>query len=266
VRDEKTLTGMSPASIGIDDPLLQKLVTQLSDLESQRKIMAAGATPDNPRIVEFNIAIQNTKNDLLENIKSIRAGLQASQAEATAQRGRVESKIKLLPGSQRVLVNIERQRSVKATLYTYLMQKRAETSIIMASTTSDNKRVDRAHASYNPVRPVKSEIFAIAILIGLVLPAGFTYFSDMLNDKIRDRATLERSTQIPLLGIIGLSNLEVELIVKENPKGYIAEAFRSIRTNLQYFQIDNKKTLSRENPTIKKACVFLCLFIIGFFI
>lgn len=88
---------------------------------------------------------------------------------------------------------------------------------------------------------MKSEVFAIAILIGLVLPAGFTYFRDALNDKIRDRLTLERSTNIPLLGIVGLSNAEAELAVYNNPKGYIAEAFRSIRTNLQYFQPDPKK-------------------------
>lgn len=99
VREEKNLRGMSPASIGIDDALLLKLVTQLNDLQGQRDMLSGSATPDNPRMVEIVLAIQNTKSDLLENIKSIRAGLKASQTEATAQLSRVEAKIKLLPGS-----------------------------------------------------------------------------------------------------------------------------------------------------------------------
>ena len=60
---------MSPASIGIDDALLLKLVTQLNDLQGQRDMLSGSATPDNPRMVELNLAIQNTKSDLLENIK-----------------------------------------------------------------------------------------------------------------------------------------------------------------------------------------------------
>ncbi|XQP84586.1 MAG: GumC family protein [Candidatus Pollutiaquabacter aromativorans] len=241
VRQEKDLKGLSPASIGIDDALLLKLITQLNDLENQRSLLSTSATSDNPRMIELNLAIQNTKTDLLENIKSIRAGLKASQSEATTQLSRVEGKIRLLPGSQRVIVNIERQRDVKAALYTYLMQKRAETAIILASTISDNKLIDRPSAGLTPVRPVKMQIYAIAILLGLLLPVAFTYLRDALNDKIQDRVSLERSTSIPMLGIVGLSDITTEMIVREKPKGYIAEAFRSIRTNLQYFNPDRKK-------------------------
>ena len=235
VEDDKNISGMSPASIGIDDALLLKLISQLNDLESQREIMRAGATEENPRIQEFNLAIQNTKNDLIENIRSIVAGLTASKAEARSQLNRVEGHIVTLPGTDRVIVNIKRQMEVKANLYTYLMQKRAETAIILAGTTSDNRAIDRAAASFNPIRPVKSEIYLISVFMGLILPAAFVYFKNMLNDKIMDRSDIEKQTKLPVIGMVGMSESSNEFVIQENSKSFIAEAFRSIRTNLQFF-------------------------------
>ena len=156
VEDDKNISGMSPASIGIEDVLLLKLISQLSDQEGLREVLRAGATDENPRIQELNLSIQNTKNDLIENIKSIKAGLTASKTEAASQLSRIEGHISTLPGTDRVIVNIKRQMEVKANLYTYLMQKRAETAIILAGTTSDNRIVDKAKATVNPIRPVSS--------------------------------------------------------------------------------------------------------------
>ena len=215
VEDDKNISGMSPASIGIDDVLLLKLIGQLNDLEGQREVMSAGATEENPRMQELNLAIQNTKNDLLENVKSIKAGLTASKNEATIQLSKVEGHIAKLPGTDRVFVNIKRQMEVKANLYTYLMQKRAETAIILAGTTSDNRQIDRATASFNPIRPVKSEIYLIAFFIGLILPAAMIYLKNLLNDKIIEKSDIEKITKLPIIGMIGMSESENELINPE---------------------------------------------------
>jgi capsular exopolysaccharide synthesis family protein len=139
------------------------------------------------------------------------------------------------------LLNIQRQNQLKEGLYTYLMQKRAENAIVLASTTSDNRIVDEAHASFDPVRPVKSQTYAIAFFLGLLFPLAFAYARDLFNDRITDRMHLEQQTKIPLLGIIGYSKEANDLVVNRNPKSHIAEAFRSIRTNLQYFNPPGNK-------------------------
>ncbi|MBL0340967.1 MAG: hypothetical protein IPP71_08580 [Bacteroidetes bacterium] len=89
---DKQLDKISPASLGIADPLLTKLITQLSDLQNQRKSQLNSTKPDNPIIVSFDIQIQNTKEDLLENVRSIRDGLKASRRQAEIQLNRIQVK------------------------------------------------------------------------------------------------------------------------------------------------------------------------------
>ena len=241
VKQNKDIKELSPSSIGIDDPILIKLMTQLSDLESKRSELLLGAKEDNPAVQAINAQSRNIRANLLETIKSTREGLMASKSQAYTQLGRIESKIRVIPGSQRQLLNIQRQNQLKEGLYTYLMQKRAENAIVLASTTSDNRIVDEAHASFYPVKPVKGQIYAIAFFLGLLFPLAFAYAKDLFNDRITDRMHLEQQTNIPLLGIIGHSNESNDLVVNRNPKSHIAEAFRSIRTNLQYFNPPGNK-------------------------
>ena len=49
-----------------------------------------------------------------------------------------------LPGTERKLINIQRKFDINNTVYTYLLEKRAETGIARASNVSDNKIIDNA--------------------------------------------------------------------------------------------------------------------------
>ncbi|HMT28124.1 MAG TPA: polysaccharide biosynthesis tyrosine autokinase, partial [Bacteroidia bacterium] len=241
--EDKQLDKISPASLGIADPLLTKLITQLSDLQNQRKSQLNSTKPDNPIIVSLDIQIQNTKADLLENVRSIKDGLAASKRQAEVQLNRIQGKIKTVPKTQRQLVGMERQATIREGLYNYLLQKKAETAIMLASTISDNRVVDSARASYKPVNPVPNQTYTIAILLGLLIPAAFVYLKDVLNDKVKDKSDLENSTNIPILGVVGYSNTHSNMVVVEKPESFISESFRSIRTNIQYFAGHKDKTI-----------------------
>ncbi len=255
----KDLSGnISPASILVNDPLLQNLILKLNDLENKRKAQANVVKQDNPLFVSLQTEIQNTKNALLENVKSIRNGLEASLNEAQLQKGSVQNKLRLLPGAQRELSTLMRGSSIKETLYTYLLQKRAETAILLASTTADNRVVDPARTFPKPLKPVKSLSYSIALLLGLIIPALIIYLRDALNDKIGDRYDLERLTNIPILGMIGLSASKSSLVVTEKPNSHISEAFRSIRTNLQYFTPNKNQNVIMLTSSISSEGKSFC--------
>jgi capsular exopolysaccharide synthesis family protein len=240
----KELTGnLSPASILVNDPLLQNLVIKLNELENRRKAQLNLAKSENPLLIGLNIEIQNTRGALKENIKSIRNGLKASLDEALMQKDMVQGKMRLLPGAQRELQSLLRGSNIKETLYSYLLQKRAETAILLASTTADNRIIDVARTFEKPLKPIKSLSYSIAVILGLLIPAVIIYSRDMFNDKLNDRYDLERQTSIPILGMIGLSASKSSLVVTEKPNSHISEAFRSIRTNLQYFNPDKRQNV-----------------------
>jgi len=255
----KELSGnISPGSLMVDDPLLKSLILKLNELENKRKLALSVVKADNPILIGMNIEIQNTKAALVENLKSLRNGLTASLNEALLQKGNVQGKLRLLPGAQRELQTMLRGSNIKETLYSYLLQKRAETAILLASTTADNRVVDVARTFPNPLKPIKSLTFSIAILLGLLIPAIIIYTKDILNDKINDRFDLDRVTSIPILGMIGLSTIKSNLVVSEKPNSHISEAFRSIRTNMQYFNANKLQNTIMVTSSISSEGKSFC--------
>lgn len=66
-------------------------------------------------------------------------------------------------------------------------------------------------------------------------PSTIVYFRETLDDRIKSKKILENSTPIPILGIIGHTDIENKVVVNFKPHSQTTEAFRSIRSNLQYF-------------------------------
>ena len=259
VSQGKELSGnISPGSILVNDPLLTNLILKMNELENKRKSQLSLAKQENPLLVGLNIEIQNTKAALIENIKSLSNGLRSSLNEAMSQKGQVQGKLRLLPGAQRELQTLMRGSNIKETLYSYLLQKRAETAIILASTTADNRVVDTSRTFFKPLKPVKSLSYSIAIVLGLLIPGILIYTRDLLNDKIIDRYDLERQTNIPMLGMIGLSASKANLVVTEKPNSHISEAFRSIRTNLQYFNQNKDQKIIMVTSSISSEGKSFC--------
>ncbi|MFM9055262.1 MAG: hypothetical protein ACKOQY_01025, partial [Bacteroidota bacterium] len=98
VADGREMSGnISPGSILVNDPLLTNLILRINELENKRKSQSVLAKQDNPLLVGINIELQNTKASLLENIRSLRAGLNSSLREAMTQKESVQGKLRLLP-------------------------------------------------------------------------------------------------------------------------------------------------------------------------
>jgi capsular exopolysaccharide synthesis family protein len=110
--------------------------------------------------------------------------------------------------------------------------------------------VDKAETNETPVSPNRRSVQLIAFLIGMGLPAVFIFAAEMFNDKIQSRFDIEKYTQTPILGEVGHSFTENVLVINRNSRSMVAEQFRIIRTNLQYFL--NKK----ENAVILVSSTF----------
>ena len=235
IRNGQDVKYLAPAYVEVTEPILQTLIASLSSLQADREKALKVTTEDNPLIHKKNIDIENIKAEILEKIKSMSDASKITELETYNQLNKVKSKLRELPKAEKELSGIERQASITEKLYTYLLQKRAETAIILASTISDSKVIDNARTSISPVKPVKGITYTMAVLLGLFIPATFVYFKEILDDRIKSRKVLDRNSPIPVLGIIGLTYTENNIVVNLKPHSQATEAFRSIRSNLQYF-------------------------------
>jgi uncharacterized protein involved in exopolysaccharide biosynthesis len=85
ITSDKDLKNASPSSLGIEDPLLQRLISQLSEYNSERESMLRFTKEDNPLINAIDTKIEETKSSLIKNTSSIRNGLLASKTEIESQ-------------------------------------------------------------------------------------------------------------------------------------------------------------------------------------
>ncbi len=242
VSNEENLTELAPSTIDINDVLLNNLIEKLHVLETERKKMGVGSTSKNPQFIPLLAEISLTRSMIVENITNIENTLDLANRELEQELTKVRQRIEEIPTTERELIGIERQYRIQESLYLYLLEKQAEVSISLASSVSDNRIVDTARASAGPVKPVKSRAYSIALIIGLFIPVIFIYFRDQFDDSVGDVDTITRlSGGIPVLGMVGLSRTNSNLVISEKPNSLIAESYRSIRTNLKFFGIENEK-------------------------
>ena len=82
--------------------------------------------------------------------------------------------------------------------------------------------------------PNKTKSYKLALLLGLLIPILYLFFSELINDKILGKTDLERLTSIPILGIVGRNYSGFALLSKQSPKSSVYEGFRSYKTNLNF--------------------------------
>jgi capsular exopolysaccharide synthesis family protein len=87
----------------------------------------------------------------------------------------------------------------------------------------------------------------LALFLGLLIPLLFVFGIFFINNSIQNTEDINKLTQIPLIGVVGLSKDDTDLAVFNKPKSALSESFRAIRSSLQFLykkqEIDGAKTL-----------------------
>lgn len=110
-------------------------------------------------------------------------------------------------------------------------------------TPSDARVVVEQRASIpdDPVIPKTARNIAIGLALGVLLGIGLAILRDLLDNTVKDRQSLEEITGVGLVGSIPLDKerRKEAAISFESHNSAIAEAFRKLRTNLQFLAVDN---------------------------
>ena len=165
-----------------------------------------------------------------------------------------------LPRSERELVNIKRQFDFNDNVYNYLLEKRAEAGIAIASNTVEKTIVDHAkQVGSGPISPNKKVILILTVLASLVFSIGLIIFKEVINDNIITIKDVERNSNIPFIGIVshGSKNERASVIVAHT-KSAIGESFRSLRVNLQYLTLGNENSVIGITSSVESEGKTFC--------
>lgn len=233
---------IAPATMGITDPGLTRLVADLADLQSQLYSKSLGSK--NPLQYQLNQRIRTTKEALRETLNGLMRANNLGKNEINGQIRTVNAQASALPVTERQLLGIERKFKLNDELYTFLLEKRAEAQIRKASNLPDNELIDTPEADVLPLKPKKLLTYALALLAGFVITLFWILIKDIFNNRILKDEDVKLITDIPLSAYIPKSNLKTSMVVLKEPTSFIAESFRLLRSKMQYF------TKGTENPVV----------------
>ena len=226
---------VSPSVVGIEDVALNALVLKISDLYNRRQILAFSAKENNPTLVMLDKELNQTRNQLNENLRNLIDNASRNINSQKERQNDMSFQLNKLPEKEQKMIAIQRQFDLTNEVYTFLLQKRAETNIALAASIPDVQVIDIAR----PETAVRnglslSIIMFISVLIGFAFPAAFILFTNFFDDRIRSQEDIKNNTNLPILGNIMHNPTLNEFAVYENPKSNIAESFRDLRTNLEF--------------------------------
>jgi polysaccharide chain length determinant protein (PEP-CTERM system associated) len=268
--------GIVPAITDITSPWTQKLKEQLVDLEVQYTTLLVQDYPeDHPQMVNLKQQIEHTKKslteemlkvaegkDLIEPLSQIEAFLKESvmlgvdyhayKARETALYKTVESynrKLESLPEKELQLAQLSRAKEVNNRTYMMLLERAEEARISEAAKISDIRVIDPAIPPESPIRPRKAVNIILGVVIGSAVGIGLAVFLESLDTSIKTSQDVQRTLALPALGMIPAIKGEGGkmkkgdrtsslLISHQGNKSSSAEAYRSLRTNLHFANLD----------------------------
>jgi polysaccharide biosynthesis transport protein len=237
----------APSVAGIEDPNVVMSVSKLIALSTQRSEMAY-AVKSEKIFRDFDNQMESVKKVLLENIVTAKTALQYDLALVNNKIDEAENTMRKLPEDQQELIKIKRKYDLSDNIYSTFLQKRSEADIVKAANLSDIHFIDPAKdIGGGLVGPKTSVNYVLALFLGLLIPLLFVFAIFFINNSIQNTEDISKLTQIPLIGVIGLSNENVDLAVFDKPKSALSESFRAVRSSLQFLykkqKLDGAKTL-----------------------
>jgi tyrosine-protein kinase Etk/Wzc len=222
-----------PSNLGLQDVSIAATIAEYNKMVQERNRILKNAGEKNPLVENMEAQLQGMKASLKESLANLKISLSIRIRELSKQEGGINSKIASVPKYEREFRIIQRQQQIKEALYLYLLQKREETNIALAVTVSNAKIIDAAHSNGNMVAPKRKVIYLLSLLAGALIPVVFLYMIDLLDTRVHGKKDIDKR-KLPFLGDIPLSDSKNKIVVSRTDNSGIAEAFRLLRTNVDF--------------------------------
>jgi len=241
------------SSVSVNDPTLNTILADLSKLTQERAVLSNNLKENGALVEIIDSKINNTKKSLADHVGKQIQSTTDDLTDLNNKVFRIQKTIEFLPKDGRELVSVQRGFTINDNVYNYLIQKRTEAGISIASNSVEKTIVDKPyHVGDGPVSPNKILVYLLAGLGAIIAASAFIILKDILNDNIITVEDVEQNTKIPLIGTIGHADKREQSSIVAHARSPVGESFRSLRVNLQYLTLGKNAnvigiTSSRES-------------------
>ena len=239
--DPQKALDLIPANT-ITDMTVEQQISAYNEMLLKRDNLIRNSSDKNPVVMDLNNSLSAMKQTIIRSVDNLIASLRISIKNVQAQEDQLQRRIAAVPSQQKYVLTVERQQKIKEELYLYLLNKREENALAQAMTESNTRILDAAHGSNMPISPKSQMVMLAAFVIGCCIPAGIIWLLFSMDTKVHTRKDVQDATTIPFLGEVPMQNKKEkdQLVVRSGSRDAVSEAFRIIRTNMDFMRVKVK--------------------------
>jgi succinoglycan biosynthesis transport protein ExoP len=256
------------------DPLVQAARGKLAQLRATYQDRLTVVKPQFPEMIALQTQINAAEKDIRTQINLIKNSIKSQYDAAAANEKALGAKVAELKAAALDLRGrsvdytiLAREADTNRSLYDGLLQQFRELSVVSDAQSNNVSILDRAQLPGSPDSPSLSKNLTLALMLGLAGAAGAVWLIEILDDTFKTPEDLEEKLGLPVLGIAPLhldqnAHDSALLEVMNNPSGRLGEAYRSLRTALQFTTSEGpprSMLVTSSQPVEGKSTTAACL-------
>jgi capsular exopolysaccharide synthesis family protein len=193
----------------INNPLIQNLKGQLVNLEGQYANLAAQFKSGYPAVAKLKAQIDETKNRLDQQIKSVVEGINSAYLAAATKERMLTRQMKKQKSETLALKDagvhyaiLEREADTNRKLYDAVLERMREIGVTAEIPNSNRSILDVAEVPRWPTAPRKKMALLLAALFGLMGGLGLALLFERLDNTLRTPDEVERYLRLPNLVVV----------------------------------------------------------------
>lgn len=251
----KDVSLLVPSYQEVINPILSQLLSQLMEKELKKKDLLKKKTENHPSVKAIDIAISEIKNSILNNIATSLTSNNSKLNYVNSQVKSYNNQLSIIPKLEKGFSKLEREYNINEKYYLMLKERKTEAEIAKASITSSVRIVDVAVLPKKAVYPVKNKIYLVGIVGGMIFGILLIALKFISTTTIEDRDEIQKRLNMNILaGIPRAQNISRRTVhhlgIISPPTSKVSEAFRALRTNLQFIAKDDLNKVIAVTSTI----------------
>ncbi len=250
LRAREDLTALA-SYLSDEDPVLQRRIARLRELQEEQANLEGRYLPDHPtmrqlttEIEQVHTAMQEQVDDIIEARKAELEVVDAREEALQVDMGAVTAELQALEIKLIDLDLLKAEAERNEGFHKNLDQRMSEVDLSKMIKANNVRVVDPAIANADPVRPKLPVNVAMGLLMGLFGGCALAFFMEYLDSTVKSREDVEITVGMPFMGIVPLieeqdlksltNTRDRSIFVHAVPRSNVAEALRSVRTNLLF--------------------------------
>lgn len=240
---------------------IKEQIAGLHQLLRKKEEMLYEVTPTSEVAKAIDYQVQIQKKLLLESVKSLRIKITSRKKSIQSKVDEYEKSFMEVPTKELEYARLQRIFSINEKFYTLLLEKRTEYSISKAGFVPEHLILERAKTPFAPISPNRKLIIIVFMLGAFLLSSVLVIIRYFLHNTITSLSEVAKlsNSSVGVLGLVPKYTDDIpvsQLIVNKKPRSVMAEAFRTLRTNLQFISnspgpkiVSITSTISGEGKT-----------------